>query len=112
MPPALIFRASTQELEEFVIKGMPLGTARVFPYQLRETTINSGDTIFLSSDGLPELFNSNKEMFGYDRVKKVFSEVADKSSEEIIDQLKDIGSKWVEDRDPDDDVTFVVIKVK
>lgn len=41
-----------------------------------------------------------------------FEEVADNSPEEIVKKLKDEGSRWVEDNDPDDDVTFVVIKVK
>ena len=42
----------------------------------------------------------------------MFEEVADNSPEEIVTKLKDEGSRWVEDNDPDDDVTFVVIKVK
>jgi len=112
MPPALIYRSDSAKLEEFVIPGMPLGTARIFPYELRETTLSRGDTILLTSDGLPELFNLKKEVFGYDRVQRIFSDVADKSSVEIIDHLKNTGSNWVDDRDPDDDVTFVVIKVK
>jgi len=41
-----------------------------------------------------------------------FSKCAHKSPEEIIEDLKTAGSDWVEDEDPDDDVTFVVIKVK
>lgn len=36
----------------------------------------------------------------------------EKSTGEIIEGLKTAGSEWVEDTDPDHDVTFVVIKVK
>jgi len=35
-----------------------------------------------------------------------------KPSLEIINYLKDDGSKWANDKDPDDDVTFVIVKVK
>ena len=112
MPPALLYRKNDMAVEEIVLKGMPLGAVSDFPYQLKETKLNPGDTVLLLSDGLPELFNKDREMFSYERVVQVFSKHAHKSPEEIIEGLKDAGSKWVEDADPDDDVTFVVIKIK
>jgi len=36
----------------------------------------------------------------------------EKSNGEIIEGLKTAGSEWLEDTDPDDDATFVVIQVK
>jgi hypothetical protein len=51
-------------------------------------------------------------MYGYKGARNYFEEIAGKASEEIIKKLKDAGSEWVKDKDPDDDVTFVVIKVK
>ncbi|VAX27264.1 hypothetical protein MNBD_IGNAVI01-1125 [hydrothermal vent metagenome] len=112
MPPALIYREEKKELEEIMLKGMPLGTTNKFPYELRETTLGAGDTILLSSDGFPELLNEKKEMFGYERMKETFTEIADRSSEKIITHLKGTAKDWVNGKDPDDDVTFVVIKVK
>ena len=110
MPAALIYRSNTKEVEEELIKGMPLGSAVKFNYELRETSFNSGDTVLLFSDGYPELFNSNKEMFGYEKVKEVFSEVADRSPNEIIEHLKTKGVEWSGEKVPDDDITFVVLK--
>ncbi len=59
MPPVLIYRDNKKELEEIMLKGMPLGATDKFPYELSETTLGAGDTILLSSDGFPELFNPN-----------------------------------------------------
>jgi serine phosphatase RsbU (regulator of sigma subunit)/ligand-binding sensor domain-containing protein len=112
MPPALIYRKNTMAVEEIVLKGMPLGAVSDFPYQIKKTNLNPGDTVLLLSDGLPELFDNNKEMFSYERVVQVFSKHAHKSPEEIIEGLKMAGSDWVEGSEPDDDVTFVVLKVK
>jgi len=112
MPPVFLYQRENQAVEELVMKGMPLGTFNNFPYVLKNRDLNSGDTILLVSDGLPELFNENKEMFGYKRMKNIFEESADKPPEEIIRDLKDAGSDWAKEKDPDDDVTFVVIKVK
>ncbi len=112
MPPVFIFRRQDRLVEEHLIKGMPLGTMDRFPYEIRETRLNPGDTIMLMSDGLPELRNDAEEMYGYKRVRNRFEEIADREPEEIINYLKNDGSAWVNDVDPDDDVTFVVIKVK
>jgi len=38
--------------------------------------------------------------------------VAENTPEEKITHLKDEDSAWVNDEEPDDDVTFVVIKIK
>jgi len=112
MPPVLHYKRENQSMDELVMKGMPLGTFDDFPYTLKESELNSGDTLLLVSDGLPELFNKNKEMFTYKRMRNLFEETANENAEEIIKTLKNAGSDWADGKDPDDDVTFVVIKVK
>ena len=112
MPPVFIYKKEKQTCEEHLFKGMPLGTLTNFPYSLIESELSAGDTILLMSDGFPELQNDDKEMYGYKRARNYFEEIAGESSEEIISKLKTAGMDWVNDSDPDDDVTFVVIKVK
>jgi len=112
MPPVFIYKRKSQSIEEHLIEGMPLGTFNDFPYSLVESEIESGDTILLMTDGLPELMNAENEMFGYKQSRNLFEDLAEQAPEEIITKLKDAGSDWVKDIDPDDDVTFVVIKVK
>ncbi|MCB0742829.1 MAG: serine/threonine-protein phosphatase, partial [Ignavibacteriae bacterium] len=112
MPPALIYRKKNRALEEIFMKGMPLGSMNNFPYDVKESHLESGDTILLVSDGLPELTNDKSEMYGYDRTKIEFHLVGEKEPEEIVEHMKNSASQWVDGKDPDDDVTFVVIKVK
>jgi len=112
MPPIYLFRCEDSIVEEHLMKGMPLGSMNNFPYEIGETALNPGDTILLMSDGFPELKNGNEEMYGFDRAKNSFQEIADKPPEEIINHLKEESSNWMNGNDPDDDVTFVVIKVK
>jgi serine phosphatase RsbU (regulator of sigma subunit)/ligand-binding sensor domain-containing protein len=112
MPPLFIYRKKLNSVEEVQINGMPLGAMKNFPYQIKETEVLTGDTILLLSDGLPELKNDRGEQYGYNRVQDSFKKVAEKHPEEIISYLKEEGSRWVNDKEPDDDVTFVVIKVK
>jgi serine phosphatase RsbU (regulator of sigma subunit) len=112
MPHALLYRVENKKVEEIILKGMPLGAVKDFPYQIKTTELKRGDTLLLLSDGLPELFNGKKEMFGYDRVTTEYEKVASNKANEIIEHLKNIGADWVNGNDPDDDVTFVVLKMK
>jgi len=64
------------------------------------------------SDGFPELFNDKDEMLDYPRVKEIFKEAADSSADEIVAHLFEAGEKWSNGRPQDDDITFVVLKVK
>lgn len=112
MPPVLIFNHANQIIEEHLIKGMPLGTMVKFPYEVKEIELNAGDTIFLMSDGFPEMLNEQGEVFGYQRVQKAFASVASNEPEEIINTLKNEEKKWTGAADPEDDITFIVIKIK
>ena len=94
------------------MQGMPLGTMDKFPYKILDTTLKPGDTILMLTDGMPELQNDRHQVYGYKRIRNIFEEIADKDPEDIISILKNDGSAWIKDEDPEDDVTFVVIKVK
>jgi sigma-B regulation protein RsbU (phosphoserine phosphatase) len=112
MPPIMIYKSNDSITSEEMIKGMPLGTFDNYPYDIRELKLNKGDTILLMSDGLPELTNETDEQFGYQRVRNEFENNASKSPEVIIEKLKLAGENWNSGAESDDDITFVVIKVK
>ena len=112
VPPVYIYRHKNNEVEEIDNKGMPLGAMNNYPYKETKTELNSGDVIFLLSDGFPELKNKEKEPFGYERVIKTFKETGERSAEAIIEHLRNTVKEWSGVNVPDDDVTFVVIKIK
>jgi len=112
MPPALVYRAATQQVETVALKGMPLGGPGAISYHTTSVSLSPGDTVVLMSDGFPELFNIESKMLGYERVVRVFAEVASQSPEEIITHFTKTGETWSNGRAQDDDVTFVVMKVK
>jgi serine phosphatase RsbU (regulator of sigma subunit) len=63
------------------------------------------------SDGFPELFNKKRQMFGYQNVQKEFLKYGGKSPDQIIEELKNCMYNWSGSKLPNDDVTFVVLKV-
>jgi serine phosphatase RsbU (regulator of sigma subunit) len=112
MPPVYIYRAATGSVDEIRIKGMPLGSFSDFPYEQREVTLSTGDTVLFMTDGLPELFNDKKEIFDYPRVEQILSKTGTEEPEEIIQQLVRAGESWLNGEPQEDDITFVVFKVK
>ncbi len=112
MPPFMIYRAASNAIEEIVLKGMPLGAHRAFPYELEEITLAPGDAILMLTDGFEELCNSDGEMFDYARVKRAFWESAGRSPQEIVQHLSESANHWSEGQPQNDDITLVVLKVK
>ncbi len=112
MPPVLIYRAGKGEVEEVLIKAMPLGSVSGYPYRERELSLSGGDVVVLMSDGLPERFNPAGEMFDYSRTIEALVRAAAGSPREIIEHLVSAGESWANGRPQDDDVTFVVLKVR
>ncbi|MFC2094531.1 two-component regulator propeller domain-containing protein [Bacteroidota bacterium] len=112
MPPIYIYRNESKKVEPIILKGMPLGAFTNFEYKDAKVKLNFGDSILLFSDGLPELFNDKKEMYDYERVKATFERVGHNNAQQIIDDLVGEVDEWRNGNSPNDDVTFVVLKVK
>ena len=112
MPPIYYYHSDTKEVEEIFIPGIPLGAIRDAEYKNEERELKSGDIIMLLTDGLPEFINQEEEMFEYERVKALFGENTKCPPEKIIANLVEAGDKWLDGKYQEDDITFLVIKVK
>ncbi len=112
MPSVLIYRALTNEVEEVVMRALPLGGLTKYQYQQRELTLATDDVVVLMSDGLPERFNPNDEMLDDERIHQALPALVHQSSEQIIAALIRLGDDWSEGRAQDDDITFVVLKTR
>jgi len=110
MPPILILRHASRSIEEVLIKGMPLGGIRDFPYEQRTFELNTGDVMLLMSDGFPELFNEENDLMDDDRVRDSFQAAAHLPVKKIIDALVADADSWRGNNPQNDDMTFVVIR--
>ncbi len=112
MPSVLIYRALSGEVEEVVIRALPLGGMTKYQYQQQEFTLAADDVVVLMSDGLPERFNLQNEMLEEEAAKQYLAKYAHYSAQELIEGLAKLGDDWGGMRPQDDDVTFVVMKLK
>lgn len=111
MPPIIIYKKSKNEIDEILIKSMPLGAHRDFKYYEEEYELESGDVVLMMTDGFPELFNEKREMFGYEKVKELLNLHNGKTAAGINRELFKAAENWRGSRAQDDDVTFVIIKI-
>ena len=112
MPPAFLHRKQSGQTEEILMKGMPLGAMKNFPYSLFESELQRGDTLLLLTDGLPEQKNQQGEMYDYTRIQEAFAAAADCPPNDIIAHLVKAGEAWMQGALQEDDITLLVIKRK
>jgi len=110
MPPIYHYVAKSKRCDEIGIPGLPLGGLKNETYDSITKKVKINDVFILLSDGLPEAENKNKELYDYERVRKVIAKNGKKSAEEIKDVMLKEVDLWLDGQLPDDDVTIVVIK--
>ena len=111
MPSTLVYRAADKTIEEISLRAVPLGSVTNFKYQKQEISLQTGDVVLVMSDGFPEMFNAENEMLGFGKAAEILPNIVQNSPQEIINKLVEVGENWAGNRPPDDDVTFVVLKI-
>ncbi len=110
MPPVLVSRFPSGEVDEIMTSGVPLGTLAVASYERRRVRLEPGDAALLMSDGLPEMIAENGEPVGYPAVAERWREVGQGPALDAVAAFE----RWVEELTPQgapaDDVTFVVVR--
>ena len=110
MPPVYHYHAETGDVDEILLKGLPLGSLKGETYGLLEISTAPGDAFVFISDGLPEATNKSESMLGYDAVLNCVRENGKYSAEEIKQSLFDLGAAWLDGIQNQDDITVVVVK--
>ena len=114
--PALYLQNGQKEPEYYFGKGLGLGILRnnEFHEYVNNDRIsfNGGDLLVLFTDGITEARNHRGEEFGYDKLKNLVIRNAEKTPEEIKNEIIDSLYDYCETKSPDDDYTLIIIKFK
>jgi serine phosphatase RsbU (regulator of sigma subunit)/anti-sigma regulatory factor (Ser/Thr protein kinase) len=99
---------TAQGVVELRATGMPLGLMEGIRYEERTATIEPGDRVLLSSDGVVEAHDPGGEMYGFPRLRAALE--GDASGTELIDRLLEglhafVGRGW----EQEDDITLVAL---
>jgi len=113
MPPLYILRLNG-DVEEIMVKGLPLGVMEAVRYTSTEFQLEKSDVLILMSDGLLERLNDKGEMLSDVRLVAEIRKAGktQQSAEGILAALVKSGDDWSNNTPQNDDVTLVVLKVK
>ena len=110
MPPVLIHRAGSGEIEELGPAGRPVGSRLSGAWSERSAPLAPGDTLLFASDGFAEQLDAADNPLGYERLAEVFRASAGVSARELVERLLARVAAWRGEREQGDDITFVVVR--
>ncbi len=111
--PLIYHRAVDDWIEQESFGGLPLGIVEdAAPYQEHcYRGVQQGQIFVVATDGVWETNNNRGELFGKDRLRDLVRRHAKKSSQQISQHLHKALAAFRGSSSPEDDVTFVIIKV-
>ncbi len=112
-PEIYHYHRSTGTVDELTAESYPLGVSQKSDYIDETADLSEGDLLIFYTDGLPEAANPSGRVYGYNRLERSIQRAAqgDLSSIENIDQMIDDVRGFIENTEPEDDITVVVAKV-
>ena len=110
MPPVLHYKYKEDDTERITLKGLPLGSGVDYPYSGRKVQLADNDFLLFMSDGLTELFNSKRDMLGIEKIEQILKGAGDMKAADIINLLSRTVESWAGGNEPEDDITFLVLK--
>ncbi|WMN05937.1 SpoIIE family protein phosphatase [Marivirga arenosa] len=112
--PGLFYSKKDDKATFFKNKGMGLGIVRNDNYEdfidINKIYYNSGDILFLYTDGIIEAKNTDGEEFGYNRLSQYLQETNGNSPQEIQKGLIKYLYDFIGSEDLEDDYTALIIK--
>ena len=89
--------------------NLPIGLFPDFKYELQETILDSGSTLFLYTDGLTEAKNTQHKMLGLKRVMALLNDSTDLKPSQLLKKMKEVVDTYVGDAEQSDDLTMLAI---
>ena len=108
--PGVIFRGNGQI--ERLQEGSPvLGVVPDFIFPTNgETTLEPGDRLVLTTDGIQEIASQQRELFGKDRVAGKIEEEVSSTSHDAIRNVVDAATDFAAPGGVQDDITIMMLK--
>ena len=106
-PPIMIKKDRAEYLD--TEPSLLLGVDSEASYIANELTLNSGDTLFLYTDGLTEAENNQQELFGEKRAQEEASAHSMMTAKEQLELMRKSVQQFVDNAEQSDDLTLLAI---
>ena len=81
-------------------------------YRVNELTLNSGDRLFLYTDGVPEATNADNQLYGEERLLSFMNNNLDLDAKELLPNLKTNIDEFAQKAPQFDDITMLMFDYK
>ncbi len=113
--PTIYFDHSNDEVKFIQPKGLGVGLefSELFSNTLEEVKLplKKNDIFFFYSDGVSEAMDNNNNLFSDEKIANLLKEKKENSSKEIINSTISSLDKFRGSKEPNDDITIVVVKI-
>ncbi len=108
--PILILR-NDGTLDKIDAGGLGLGMLDFgMPYPQESLNINSGDKLFLYTDGIPEAMNENEEEYSDEKMINFLKNHSGKNTKDFISSFIEDIQLFTAGNEQSDDITFLILK--
>jgi len=91
--------------------GLMLGLMDNIDFKQEETTLETGDMLFLYTDGVTEAMNKEKKLFTAERLKTKINSFTDSSTQDLLLKIKDEIDVFSDGREQADDITMLALEI-
>lgn len=116
-PPVLLRRRGRRDWQMLGTKqskdpsNLPLGILSGTSYDQGQTPLGSGDRLFLHTDGVTEVMNTEGELFGTARLLDVLERTGDAPLSEVKQAVRSATYAYAGTAPPHDDLTLIVLEI-
>ena len=110
--PPLIYRQATGRYEYMEVnKNFVLGAMEDIPFKQQEITLNSGDRLFLYTDGVTEALNEKQELYSEARLLDTLNEsgMAGKTDQALLIAMQKSIDEYAGGAEQSDDITMMSV---
>ena len=113
IPYPSVLRRSENKVERLPVNGLVLGAVnseQYIPGNPVDLVLQSGDCLFLYTDGLSEIENETQEQFDADLLSQLILQHVESPIDELVNHLVDAARKFSQTQYDRDDITIMAIK--
>ncbi|MDD5066053.1 MAG: SpoIIE family protein phosphatase [bacterium] len=109
-PGLLLYKKSEDKLLELETRSLPIGLEENAQYKKEEFQFAKDDIILLLTDGVYETKNKNRNLYTFDRIRKLLWNYREKGAREINASIIAELERFREGLGQEDDITLITLK--
>jgi sigma-B regulation protein RsbU (phosphoserine phosphatase) len=109
-PYPILYHAKEKRLERLQENGTPLVWVKDMEYPTAQVPLQPGDRVLLFTDGISEIKNDRRELFGEEALEALFERLIEEHPDAILDKMIEVLSDFTQGHPLDDDMSLVLIE--